>query len=108
MYYFYCFFFFFLMIRRPPRSTLFPYTTLSDLAPELRAGERILEDQSSRRGHDGEQRQGRRRGPPDAKAVDEREADPDEVKRDRLPSGPARHRDEIRDRECRPRDLDRS
>src|SRR5438128_11629837 len=27
-YYFFCFFFFFLMIRRPPRSTLFPYTTL--------------------------------------------------------------------------------
>src|SRR5215211_8092204 len=26
--YFYVFFFFFLMIRRPPRSTLFPYTTL--------------------------------------------------------------------------------
>src|SRR5215475_15792278 len=25
---FYFFFFFFLMIRRPPRSTLFPYTTL--------------------------------------------------------------------------------
>src|SRR6266705_4859794 len=25
---FYCFLFFFLMIRRPPRSTLFPYTTL--------------------------------------------------------------------------------
>src|SRR6201993_5492345 len=25
---FVCFFFFFLMIRRPPRSTLFPYTTL--------------------------------------------------------------------------------
>src|SRR6202521_6229667 len=24
-----CFYFFFLMIRRPPRSTLFPYTTLS-------------------------------------------------------------------------------
>src|SRR5438034_2530617 len=23
------------MIRRPPRSTLFPYTTLSDLAPDL-------------------------------------------------------------------------
>src|SRR5579875_4094734 len=32
------FFFFFLMIRRPPRSTLFPYTTLfpSGLALELR------------------------------------------------------------------------
>src|SRR6266508_6260512 len=28
-FYFFCFFFFsFLMIRRPPRSTLFPYTTL--------------------------------------------------------------------------------
>src|SRR5262252_10328410 len=27
-YYFPFFFFFFLMIRRPPRSTLFPYTTL--------------------------------------------------------------------------------
>src|SRR6266487_4221336 len=26
--FFYQFFFFFLMIRRPPRSTLFPYTTL--------------------------------------------------------------------------------
>src|SRR6266581_8087286 len=28
LYYRFCFFFFFLMIRRPPRSTLFPYTTL--------------------------------------------------------------------------------
>src|SRR2546427_5801644 len=28
MIYFYFFIFFFLMIRRPPRSTLFPYTTL--------------------------------------------------------------------------------
>src|SRR5947207_14257164 len=27
--------FFFLMIRRPPRSTLFPYTTLFRSAPEL-------------------------------------------------------------------------
>src|SRR6266540_6535232 len=27
-FYFFFFFFFFLMIRRPPRSTLFPYTTL--------------------------------------------------------------------------------
>src|SRR6266511_4977872 len=34
------FFFFFLMIRRPPRSTLFPYTTLfrSRLAPACRNG----------------------------------------------------------------------
>src|SRR5256885_12420495 len=28
------FFFFFLMIRRPPRSTLFPYTTLFRSAPD--------------------------------------------------------------------------
>src|SRR6266516_6665917 len=30
-------FFFFLMIRRPPRSTLFPYTTLFRSRPERRA-----------------------------------------------------------------------
>src|SRR3712207_8935695 len=48
-------FFFFLMIRRPPRSTLFPYTTLfrSDLtagspsAPELDDGDRIPINQTS-------------------------------------------------------------
>src|SRR6266516_7185206 len=34
------FFFFFLMIRRPPRSTLFPYTTLFDLG----VGEAVLDD----------------------------------------------------------------
>src|SRR2546427_2288673 len=35
-------FFFFLMIRRPPRSTLFPYTTLfrSQLQPERRRQQR--------------------------------------------------------------------
>src|SRR2546421_4610133 len=32
-----CFFFFFLMIRRPPRSTLFPYTTLFRSTPPLAA-----------------------------------------------------------------------
>src|SRR6266404_5351183 len=34
------FFFFFLMIRRPPRSTLFPYTTLFRSAPDARLVER--------------------------------------------------------------------
>src|SRR5437868_12152808 len=34
----YSFFFFFLMIRRPPRSTLFPYTTLSDLLTRRQLG----------------------------------------------------------------------
>src|SRR5215475_15784803 len=32
------FFFFFLMIRRPPRSTLFPYTTLFRSCSSCRAG----------------------------------------------------------------------
>src|SRR5713101_4063203 len=31
--FFFCLFFFFLMIRRPPRSTLFPYTTLFRSTP---------------------------------------------------------------------------
>src|SRR5450432_4430401 len=33
------FFFFFLMIRRPPRSTLFPYTTLFRSPPHAVAGQ---------------------------------------------------------------------
>src|SRR6185312_15536755 len=33
--FFFVFFFFFLMIRRPPRSTLFPYTTLFRSHPDL-------------------------------------------------------------------------
>src|SRR6267154_5325594 len=33
------FFFFFLMIRRPPRSTLFPYTTLFRSPPVRHAGD---------------------------------------------------------------------
>ena len=32
---YFCFFFFFLMIRRPPRSTLFPYTTLFRSIPHV-------------------------------------------------------------------------
>src|SRR5258707_11677862 len=35
-------FFFFLMIRRPPRSTLFPYTTLFRSKGEIVAGMRAL------------------------------------------------------------------
>src|SRR5207248_11252857 len=36
-----CLFFFFLMIRRPPRSTLFPYTTLFRSEDHAVAGERV-------------------------------------------------------------------
>ena len=39
-----CFFFFFLMIRRPPRSTLFPYTTLFRSGKSLMARTSGYED----------------------------------------------------------------
>src|SRR5215203_7227785 len=41
-----CFFFFFLMIRRPPRSTLFPYTTSSDLGMTERERRLLLRQRS--------------------------------------------------------------
>src|SRR6267378_5789996 len=44
------FFFFFLMIRRPPRSTLFPYTTLFRSRSRIRAA---LPDSGGRRPHEG-------------------------------------------------------
>src|SRR2546426_9102121 len=48
----YSLFFFFLMIRRPPRSTLFPYTTLfrslvAEVVPRLDAGQQRLESVAS-------------------------------------------------------------
>src|SRR2546430_13566013 len=52
-------FFFFLMIRRPPRSTLFPYTTLF----------RSSRLKSEFRGHDTQLCQLRRRGPSDRKST---------------------------------------
>src|SRR5256885_6118447 len=54
------FFFFFLMIRRPPRSTLFPYTTLfRSLARPFRP--------ALRRGHD-------RRRPPRGRGIRDRKS----------------------------------
>src|SRR5688572_31116638 len=43
--FFFLIFFFFLMIRRPPRSTLFPYTTLfrSDIGVLVKAGRRVFD-----------------------------------------------------------------
>src|SRR5256885_16381286 len=43
------FFFFFLMIRRPPRSTLFPYTTLFRSADGRRRRERTARGRLARR-----------------------------------------------------------
>src|SRR5438105_13164174 len=51
------FFFFFLMIRRPPRSTLFPYTTLfrsrrrGDRGRGAQGGRGPADDRHGRRGH---------------------------------------------------------
>src|SRR3712207_6862756 len=38
-------FFFFLMIRRPPRSTLFPYTTLFRSLAKIECGSQVAVDQ---------------------------------------------------------------
>src|SRR5437660_12243270 len=49
----FCFLFFFLMIRRPPRSTLFPYTTL--FRSTVPAPRRAFGDSGQRTGHRGDQ-----------------------------------------------------
>src|SRR6266581_8564301 len=57
---YFCFFFFFLMIRRPPRSTLFPYTTLfrsRDHPRDSAAARHVL-----RRRHRGQRAPGRSDG----------------------------------------------
>src|SRR6266478_7653862 len=51
-FFFFFFFFFFLMIRRPPRSTLFPYTTLFRSRPDAvrpRAGAGVRRDRAAAR-----------------------------------------------------------
>src|SRR6266498_4549667 len=49
--FFFCFFFF-LMIRRPPRSTLFPYTTLFRSDPQRGGPTRTLEAERFHLGRD--------------------------------------------------------
>src|SRR2546430_14355972 len=62
------YFFFFLMIRRPPRSTLFPYTTLfrSSVSircrPALERHNRVRSPGSERRSSDNTDNSGGRRG----------------------------------------------
>src|SRR2546427_9764026 len=46
-----CFPLFFLMIRRPPRSTLFPYTTLFRSGPVQRHGHPCLSERDAARRH---------------------------------------------------------
>src|SRR5690349_23060718 len=52
------FFIFFLMIRRPPRSTLFPYTTLFRSRPGVKADRRSLSGSQHRRTACSDQRGG--------------------------------------------------
>src|SRR4029079_17305512 len=79
---------------------------LEELAPFLRAGPDIDQDQKAGRAADDCEGGERGTGPPDTEAVDESQADPDEVKRDRLPGLPAHHGDEVRRGEGRPGELD--
>src|SRR5688572_31785847 len=63
--FFFCFFFFFLMIRRPPRSTLFPYTTLFRSAGARgrrgsHAGQRMLRNGRALRVREGPDRKSTR------------------------------------------------
>src|SRR2546422_10949583 len=64
------FFFFFLMIRRPPRSTLFPYTTLFRSGVRLGLGDRTDGGASNHAGHvRGGGQGGFRRGSRDRKST---------------------------------------
>src|SRR3989442_6439964 len=62
-----CFFFFFLMIRRPPRSTLFPYTTLFRSSSAVRSAPRTAEEDRKESGDAG--RRFRRRDRQDRKST---------------------------------------
>ena len=76
------------------------------LAPELDPLEGV--DKNRRAGRD-EDRAEHERGhlrPPDAEAIEERQADPDEVERDRLPARPCDHYRDVRRGERDPRNLD--
>ena len=78
---------------------------LRQLARELRAHVDVPQDQRAGRDDHRAEHGQHRPDPPDAEAVQQRQADPDEVERDRLPRLPERHRDEVRGREETPPDL---
>src|SRR2546422_4784818 len=71
-------FFFFLMIRRPPRSTLFPYTTLFRSVLELIPGREQEQDRAVRQQHqrvEGDQFADPQVAVEDAQGADEEEED---------------------------------
>src|SRR2546427_10577128 len=106
---FICFFFFFLMIRRPPRSTLFPYTTLFRSHRLPTAVRRPRRDPAPRRtaarGASGSSA-GRRRASDDARGARgevPRERRPRRVGRAGLARDPERERARYRREPPRPR-----
>src|SRR2546422_7712062 len=64
--------FFFLMIRRPPRSTLFPYTTLFR-SPARLAAQELADDDADQRERDGRRERGE--GPGECRGHDNRAHD---------------------------------
>ena len=81
---------------------------LEELAPELDPLEGVHEDQPAGTDDYGRENDRRPAAIPNAEAVDQGQADPHEVERDRFPVGPKAHRDEVGGRERSPRQLDRS
>ena len=79
---------------------------LEELAPELDPLEGVGEDRRARGDEDRSEHERRHVRLPDAEAVQERQADPDEVERNRLPARPHDHRREVRRGEREPRDFD--
>jgi hypothetical protein len=79
---------------------------LEQLAPQLAPVERVERDRRGGRDHHAGEHDQRRASRPHPEAVDERQADPDEVERDRLPARPGDHRGVVDDREQKPEQLD--
>ena len=79
---------------------------LGELIQLLPAPDDVLIDQRARGHHHEREDHHRWAGPPDAEPVQDRQAHPDEVERDRLPLRYERHRGEVREREEDPRDVD--
>ena len=75
---------------------------LEELAPLLVAAERVVHDQERRSKPRTTARTKPSAEAPDPEAVEQRQADPDEVERDRLPARPQGHRGEVGERERDP------
>ena len=78
---------------------------LEQLAPQLDARERVEHDRRARKDDHEAQNDERRPERPHAEAVEQREADPHEMERDRLPARPRDHRPVVDESEQHPQQL---